>query len=369
MSIFKNINFKKILLITTWVVLGAGALTLLIAAIKEKAAKTCTGLEIEIAGATNNFFIDKKDISDIILHVTKSPVKGQRINNLDLIAIENQLKKDVWVSKAELYFDKDGKLMVAVEEKEPIARIFSTLGNTFYIGANDNMLPLSNKHTARLPVFTNFPSELKVLSKKDSALLKDIRNISTYIIKDTFLMAMIDQVDIRSDRRFEMIPKVGEQTIVFGDANDMENKFEKIKLFYKKVIAKNGWSTYNTINVSYKDQIVATIKGAADVAADSLRTLQMMKALADYSSKMASDTSRSMVQDSDKANDLSMILSSIPREEPSDETNTTVAPPSPAVPTPAAKNSIPKSNTTTQKNTKQQPKSTQKKQKLSNDYK
>jgi len=369
MSIFKNINFKKILLITTWVVLGAGALTLLIAAIREKADKTCTGLQIEIAGAANNLFIDKKDISDIILHVTHEPVKGKRINEIDLVAIENELKKDVWISKAELFFDKDGKLTVEVEEKEPIARVFSSLGATFYIDAKENMLPLSNKHTARLPVFTNFPSELKVLSKKDSALLKDIRNISTYITKDTFLMAMIDQVDIRSDRKFEMIPKIGEQTIFFGDANDMEQKFEKIKLFYKKVISKNGWSTYNTINVSFKNQIVATIKGAADVAADSLRTLQMMKALADYSAKMSSDTSRSMVQDSEKANDLSMILSSIPREEPSDETNTTVVPPSPAVTTPAIKNSIPKSNTTTQKIIKQQPKSTPKKQKLSNDYK
>ena len=369
MAIFKNINFKKILLITTWVVIGAGALTLLIVAVKEKAAKTCTGLDIEIVGATNNFFIDKKDISDIILHVTQTPVKGKRIHEIDLIAIENELKKDVWVSKAELFFDKDGKLMVEVEEKEPIARIFSTLGNSFYVDAKDNMLPLSNKHAARLPVFTNFPSELKVLTKKDSLLLKDIRNISAYITKDTFLMAMIDQVDIRSDRRFEMIPKVGEQTIFFGDANDMEQKFEKIKLFYKKVISKNGWSTYNTINVSFKDQIVATIKGAADVAADSLRTLQMMKALADYSAKMASDTTRSMIQESDKANDLSMILNSIPRDEPSVDTEPIATPVTPAVSTPVIPKNITKTNTSSTKNIKQKPPSTTKKQKLSNDYK
>ncbi|MBK6829167.1 MAG: hypothetical protein IPG86_20990 [Chitinophagaceae bacterium] len=64
---------------------------------------------------------------------------------------------------------------MAVEEREPVARIFTSGGNTFYIDSSNTMLPLSEKFSARLPVFTGFPSEAKVLSKADSNLLNDIK--------------------------------------------------------------------------------------------------------------------------------------------------------------------------------------------------
>jgi cell division protein FtsQ len=96
--------------------------------------------------------------------VAGKEIKGKEINKMNLLEMENQIKKDVWISKATLYFDKNDILMVKVEEKNPIARVFSNQGTSFYIDHSLNMLPLSKKHSARLPVFTNFPSALKKLS-------------------------------------------------------------------------------------------------------------------------------------------------------------------------------------------------------------
>lgn len=75
---------------------------------------------------------------------------------------------------------------------------------------------------ARLPVFTGFPSDRQVLTAADSNLLRDIKTISLAIQKDSFSMAMIDQVDITAQRTFEMMPKIGNRVIVFGDATDAE---------------------------------------------------------------------------------------------------------------------------------------------------
>ena len=46
-------------------------------------------------------------------------------------------------------------------------------------------------------------------------------------------MAMVEQVDITPERIFEMVPKIGNQLIIFGDATDTEIKLDKLKLFYK----------------------------------------------------------------------------------------------------------------------------------------
>ncbi len=316
MNFLEKNNFKKILSITGWSLLGLCGLVLLIAALNKKNETTCSGIEIQISGVNNNFFIDKQDIIESLQSFTDKKIKGRRINEFNLDSMEQQIKKDVWINKAELYFDRNGLLKVEIEEKDPVARVFCSNGGSFYIDNEKNMLPLSKRHSARLPVFTNFPSSLKVLSVPDSNLLNDVKMMGLFIQHDPFLMAMIDQIDINAQRQFELVPKIGEQIIFFGDATDLDLKFDKLKLFYKKIIPVYGWSKYSKINLAYKGQLVTTIRGSADVAADSIRTLQLMKVLAAYSSLMSADTSQAMVQDNDKnTTDANLINKSLQRED------------------------------------------------------
>jgi cell division protein FtsQ len=325
MKSIKELNIKKILISFVWICLGLASLTLLISGIYKKDNSVCKGYEIEIIGINNNFFIGKTEILEIIEKVAGKEIKGKEINKMNLLEMENQIKKDVWISKATLYFDKNDILMVKVEEKNPIARVFSNQGTSFYIDHSLNMLPLSKKHSARLPVFTNFPSALKVLSKADSALLDNIKAMSLYIQNDAFLMAMIDQVDITSKNKFELIPKLGDQIILFGDATNIEKKFDKLKLFYKNVISVKGWKKYSKVNLEFDNQIVASILGEAEQVADSLKTMKMLKEFAEYSARMSSDTSSKLQQDNDQNTvNESMILNSIARDDEPEESNAMV---------------------------------------------
>jgi len=177
-------------------------------------------------------------------------------------------------------------------------------------------LPLSDKFSARLPVFTGFPSDNIVLSAADSSLLNEVKIISLAIQKDSFRMAMIDQVDITPQRNFEMIPKIGNQLIVFGDATAVEDKFNKLELFYKEVMVKTGWNKYSVINVQYKNQVVAKRKGAEDKTADSVRTLQIMQIIAANAAKQAEDSLQTIIQDNNNNTaDSSIIQQSIQRED------------------------------------------------------
>jgi cell division protein FtsQ len=322
MKSIKELNIKKILTTFLWICLGLGSLTLLVSGIHKKDNSVCKGYEIEIIGINNNFFIGKTEILEILEKVAGKEIKGKEINKMNLLEMENQIKKDVWISKATLYFDKNDILMVKVEEKNPIARVFSNQGTSFYIDHSLNMLPLSKKHSARLPVFTNFPSALKVLSKADSALLNSIKDMSLYIQNDAFLMAMIDQVDITAKNKFELIPKLGDQIILFGDATNIDKKFNKLKLFYKNVISLKGWKKYSKVNLEFDNQIVASILGEEEQVADSLKTMKMIKEFAEYSARMSSDTSATMQQDNEKNSvNESMILNSIARDDEPEESN------------------------------------------------
>jgi hypothetical protein len=98
---------------------------------------------------------------------------------------------------------------------------------------------------------------------------------------------------------------------------------EKLRSFYKNVMPKVGWSKYSIINLQYKDQVVAKIKDAADVSADSLRTLQIMQLIAERAAALAQDSSQRFTQDNERnAADSTMILQSMERDEASESATT-----------------------------------------------
>ena len=320
-----NINkdkIKRFFISFLWCTLAAGCITLLASAVLSKDRKRCKGLEIEISGVSNYFFIDRADVYNIIKDHGGDTTGKRTLASIDLKRIEKELENDVWIKNAELFFDNNDILKVAVEEREPVARVFTLGGNTFYIDSSCKILPLSEKFSARLPLFTGFVSEARVLSHPDSVLLNDIKNISLKITADSFLTALIEQVDIMQDRSFEMTPKIGKQVILFGDANDADAKFERLRLFYKNVMAKTGWNRYRAINLKYRNQVVGVITGREDIVADSLKTLSIMKSIAEDAARRASDSALNFVQDADiNSADSTMINVSIQRDEPGVSTN------------------------------------------------
>jgi hypothetical protein len=123
-----------------------------------------------------------------------------------------------------------------------------------------------------------------------------------------------------------MIPKIGSQIIEFGNAADVEEKFNKLQLFYKNVMVKTGWSKYSIINVQYKNQVVAKRRGAEDKTADSVRTLQIMQLIAASAAKQAEDSVQTILQDNNNNTaDGSMIQQSIQREDNFETANPTNA--------------------------------------------
>lgn len=334
-------SIKKILLAIVWLAVGAGTSVLLVAAIKRNDAAKCAKIEVKISGIENTIFnsekfVDEKDVLNVITTVCKTNPAGKAIGSFDLKRMEAEIEKSTWVKNAELFFDNNSVLRVNVAEREPVARLFTKTGSSFYIDATLKMLPLSDKFSAKLPVFTNFPTDNIVLSKPDSNLLMDVKNISLAIQKDAFRMAMIDQVDITDQYNFEMIPKIGNQVILFGNGTDIEEKFSRLQLFYKNILVKTGWNKYSVINVQYKNQVVAKIRGAEDKTADSLRTLQLMQAIAANAAMQAEDSVQTIMPDNNaNTADSSMIQQSMQREDNFETSNAAMEKPLQPAATPA----------------------------------
>jgi len=264
------------LMLVFWIGLSVSALTLLIAAMEARSSKPCKDVNISIIAGANAMFVDKGDVRNVLDFIGGKLV-GKSMKEFDLSKMEDSLESNPWVSSAELYFDNNRVLHVKVEEREPIARVFTAKGNSFYIDTTLTRLPLSEKFTPRLPVFTGFPSEKTKWKGSDSILLNQMKDISLFLAADSFWMAQIDQIDINPQKQFVMVPKVGEHTILFGDGEDAAKKFRKLYAFYDEVMSKTGWNQYSTVHVGFRGQVVGTRKDAMEIRSDTTLARQLVK--------------------------------------------------------------------------------------------
>ncbi|CAN5341565.1 hypothetical protein BH09BAC2_BH09BAC2_08640 [soil metagenome] len=285
----RKYNIKNILATILWILIGTGTIALLVAAVTNKENKRCQSFEINISGVQNIVFIDEKDVMNIIDNTMGGKVEGRSLRSFNLSKLETALQQSDWIKKADVFFDNNEKLWINISEREPIARVFTLKGSSFYIDTSLKIIPLSEKFSARLPVFTGYTDSI-ARTKEDSSLLNDIKNLSIYILRDSFWMAQIDQVDINAQKNFELIPKIGNQQIFFGDATNYQTKFSNLFSFYKNVQSKVGWNKYSKIDVQYKGQIIAIRRDALDVKMDSLRTVQIMQMILTNAQRQSGDT-------------------------------------------------------------------------------
>ena len=87
-----------------------------------------------------------------------------------------------------------------------------------------------------------------------------LSKIVHYIIHNTLWKAQIEQIYVDKSGLIYLIPKIGNHTIVIGDATNLDEKFSKLIAFYKNGLGTFGWDKYKTIDLRFKNQIVAKRK-------------------------------------------------------------------------------------------------------------
>jgi cell division protein FtsQ len=267
---------KKIWNNIAWMLLGAGAIVLLVSAVSRTNHKKCEGLHVEINGEANNFFVDEKEVIGLIQ--ASQNLIGLQQKDIDLRLLEARLKSEKWIANADLFFDNNHMLQVKVQENEPVARLFTVSGNSFYIDSTGKRLPLSDKRSARVPMFTGFPSERKKLSRPDSIVMARVMELSMIIRNTPFWKAQVAQVDISPDG-FEMVPTIGNHIVVLGTGENMKEKLDRLYSFYKQVWAQVGLEKYEKLDVQYDRLVVATKRGGGYKGYDSVRAKQALNEL------------------------------------------------------------------------------------------
>lgn len=263
-----------ILGIVVWLMIGTGIVTLLVSAIKKETATTCKEVLVNFTDKKNYRMVSEQEIFSALWPGEKNKFpKNQIAGDFDLYKLEKQLEKNPWILSADLYFDQKQKMHIDVEQRQPIARVFTPTGNSYFMDEEFFILPLKSNDIISVPVFTNFYFSATTVSKNDSIVLGRVASLSSFILSDPFWMAQIEAVNINADNSFELTPQVGNHVIMLGDRSDWSNVFTKLKTFYQYINTENAWNKYTKIDLQFKNQIIGVRNNSVRYTVDSLVVL------------------------------------------------------------------------------------------------
>lgn len=239
---------------------------------KEKEVKA-ENLGITIYNTEENQFIDEDDIKNFFIE-RNDPIINSEIKNVNVNALEKALNSHPAIETSDISVDINGDVKVEITQRTPLVRVINMDGESYYIDTKTRLMPLSDKFTARVlvvngniaePFARRYKFTVDQIAEnptfKELSMLDDIYEMADYIAKDTLLHSLIHQMSINEEKEFELFPSVGNHKIVFGDATDIAEKFENLKLFYSKGLNKtDNWNKYSTISLKYKNQVVCTKK-------------------------------------------------------------------------------------------------------------
>lgn len=220
----------------------------------------CNGMTVKVNG--EYAFVDTNEAVDFILSRYADPA-GMTVAEVDLWQIEQLLDSHSAVFKSQVWLESDNRVHVEVMQRCPVMRI-QTGNSGFYIDSTGCIFPLQKGYSAQVPVIDgNVPVKIaggyKGLAPTPEEqewverMLELIR-----VMRNGVWATNISQIRVGRDGSMVMIPRTGNEKILFGSADDIERKFAKIEKYYTHIKPSKGEGYYSSVDVTNKGKIICT---------------------------------------------------------------------------------------------------------------
>ncbi|MGV3704235.1 MAG: cell division protein FtsQ [Arcticibacter sp.] len=251
----KRIAWKRILYVFAWLVSIGGLVTLMSFIEGKKSHLKFKDIKVIIPGTAG--FIDRNEVNRIIQNHS-GLIIGKYFHEVNLHELESEFKRNSYIRDAKVYADMDGTVHIMVMQSDPLLRIITLTNQDFYIDRFGNKLPTSKDYTPHVLVANGYIME-NYTKKEDSLRTKVVRDLyktALYVEKDSLWRDQFEQLYVNAQRDIEIVPRVGNQKIILGDADSLEVRLRNLKAFYKRAMPVVGWNAYKTINIKYTNQII-----------------------------------------------------------------------------------------------------------------
>lgn len=209
----------------------------------------CRMVQVTFTDSLHNGFITADEVYRLLKKANVYPV-GLPMDSVDGKRIEDILQGNGFIKEAVCFKAPNGVVNLTITQRLPLLRIMPDGQPGYYIDAEGDRMEERDYH-ADLVVATGRIDSIYVK--------KQLVPMACYLRDNAFWNDMITQIHVRRDRKMDLYTRVGSNMVVhFGTTDSLERKFRNLRAFYEQALPKAGWDTYESINVEYYNQVVAT---------------------------------------------------------------------------------------------------------------
>ncbi len=254
-------SVKSIIYMVLSILLGAYLVVGLTIADMQAAQEKSYGVIINRLDSSNNF-VEAKDVNGLIKEV-EATTKGVEIYSLHLQDIEDHLNNFPnieWANVSRLYKGDRAYIYIEVMAMQPVARIVDD-GKSYYINKEGKkLLATYNYRVKDVPVLVAHIDSAQWVKQMPRFL-----PLFDYIKTHKTFREFATAYKIEDNGDIILQPIISNHVINLGDASILDNKMQRLKIFYREVVSKKGWEYYDTISVKWKGQVVATKRTKASM--------------------------------------------------------------------------------------------------------
>jgi len=209
----------------------------------------CNDFKVEIADSGKFCLISSSDIKRTLNSRELNPL-GKSFSEINSDVIESKIKELRQVESVACYKTPSGSVILSVKQRIPIIRIINARGGHYYVDRNGFEMPISSHSSAYVPVATGAISS--------EFACNDLYKLAQFLENNPYWNSQVQQIVVKESETIEIIPRVGNHTIILGKAEELDLKFDNLQLLYSKGFKRVGWDKYKTIDLRFKNQVICT---------------------------------------------------------------------------------------------------------------
>lgn len=247
----KSISWIGLVILFFWISLTG---------IQSKEDMRCQKIRVIIQKDKNLGFIHSKDIYREV-NRAQPGWEGKKIKDIKVNLIENHVRQNDYVKKAEVYLDHEKNLNVFIQPKAPIARIHD-VNHNYYLSESWDAMPPSQEFSSRVIQITGKTGPiLNPKNSLDSMIQQEIKYVMYYLEKNEEWKTILDQIHICNNGKLEMYTSFSnvKLKIGYGD-HQFEKRMQKVKHFFETAIYIKDINSYESLDFQFSQQVIAQKK-------------------------------------------------------------------------------------------------------------
>lgn len=225
----------------------------------------CRGVNITVNNSgSGKQFVSAEELAHEIGDLPEK-AKGMPLASINTQEIRRTLLDLDKVEDVQVLRLTDGTISITAQPIVPVARVFDN-GKSYYINKDGKRVSANARYHKDVPIVEGHFDPADTVFTPQSLL-----PLINYIASDSVWNAFISMVKVKSPTDIILVPVIREHVINMGTPDDFDDKFGRLKKFYKEVLPRQGWEKYDTLTLKWRGQLVATKRKRHSAPVESIK--------------------------------------------------------------------------------------------------